>query len=310
MTPSEVVEDYYGVLEVPNYAPVEIITLHYRELERALRANKNINMTIKTAFLIQRIDYQMQKAYDTLKDPIKRRDYDLKWPSIRKNRERSYETKKAESKAAEEQAGTSQSAPEDERITQLRQHWLKYTNDVSETEQEVLKLKLDLERLQIEEKEYEREEAMKNMPVWLWSFGSEDKITDEEKKRVELDHNQRLDSMKIKEGEISAKEVGLQSAKKQMDGTKAKINAEEEEVRKAQAEAQARGEQEKRIAEQLKKEQEASAKAEEERVREDGYARNTTGNRAKHKEIVAARHERNGSAKTTKKCCVSSEMKR
>ncbi|KXL49516.1 hypothetical protein M433DRAFT_32962, partial [Acidomyces richmondensis BFW] len=86
MSPSQITEDYYMILEVGQNATSEMIVAAYKRLALKLHPDRNLNHDTTKEFQLKNYNkLKLGQAYDTLKDVSKRREYDRRRPSI--NRE-------------------------------------------------------------------------------------------------------------------------------------------------------------------------------------------------------------------------------
>lgn len=79
MAPSPATEDYYFILEVEQIAELAEITTSYRQL--ALKHHPDRNLASDTTSAFQ----ALERAYETLKDAAKRRDYNIVYHRLRRD---------------------------------------------------------------------------------------------------------------------------------------------------------------------------------------------------------------------------------
>ncbi|KAH8593030.1 hypothetical protein B0O99DRAFT_226793 [Bisporella sp. PMI_857] len=79
MASAQTMHDYYAILKVSNTASVDTIKKSYHRLSKELHPDKNPNLETATA------SFQLlQEAWGTIRDSVRRQDYDKIWPDIRK----------------------------------------------------------------------------------------------------------------------------------------------------------------------------------------------------------------------------------
>lgn len=226
---------------------------------------------------------KLQNAYETIRDPTKRREYDLRWSGIRDSLRAKQESdwRQAEAAQAEKKRATEARAKEQkediarqERLRRLEQFRWKYDDEIFELSRAIRKLVADLKRLQDQDVENSRKERERN--GW-WAYLAspilgKEKETDEQKQAREKTRLHRLASNSIKGNELKEKEARLQRLQDALQNVNDKIAAEkkkaEDEKRKVEDEARAR---------RLRMEQEARDRAMHEIMRKFGQSPERTG---------------------------------
>ncbi len=188
---------------------------------------------------------ELQNAYDTIRDPDKRRAYDIRWMGIRDHLQAQRESDKCQAEAAETARkrateGRAKKQKEDdarqERLRSLEMFKSRYDSDIFELNRVVRKLTADFKRLQDQDDEDLRKERKRNS--W-WTYLSSPiygKVneTDEQKQKRETERLHRLASKSIKRSELQGKEAKLQTLQDALQNVNSKIAAEK---KKAEDEA-------------------------------------------------------------------------
>ncbi len=223
---------------------------------------------------------ELQNAYDTIRDPDKRRAYDIRWMGIRDHLQAQRESDKCQAEAAETARkrateGRAKKQKEDdarqERLRSLEMFKSRYDSDIFELNRVVRKLTADFKRLQDQDDEDLRKERKRNS--W-WTYLSSPiygKVneTDEQKQKRETERLHRLASKSIKRSELQGKEAKLQTLQDALQNVNSKIAAEK---KKAEDEALAQARERRRKMDQEAREQaqremrERTAKAQKEQA--------------------------------------------
>ncbi|OCL03808.1 DnaJ-domain-containing protein [Glonium stellatum] len=292
MAPVEIKDDYYDILGVSNTATIEIITSSYRRLALDRHPDKNPNNPGATAAF-----QLLSCAYQTIKDPDKRRAYDKEWPNIKRTQTAQKEAKRRQEefaeaerkKAAEDNAKKQkEKCAREERLRHLERLRSKYDGDIFELRRVVRRLEADTKRLQDQDNEELRKERERNS-WWAYvtsPFYAPQKETEEEKQTREVERLQRLASKRIKEQDLAEKKAKLQGWEDALKDTNNKIAAdkakEEEEARLQAAKMQ----------EKLRRAKEARRRAEEEAAEEERRKRWEEAQARKQREEAQARKQR------------------
>ncbi len=216
---------------------------------------------------------KLANAYEVMKDPEKRREYDVTWSATWPARSTKQETEQRQAQAAEPkrdkttEGNTTKEKEADrrrERLRDLNVTKSRYDKHVFDVEQIVKKLAADLQHLQDQDDEELRRKQEKN--GWFASitslFGGKAKETEKTEQERETQRLQRLASKRIKQHQWNQDDMKLQKLKKELQAVKDQITAEtKREVQEARLEAMKRQE-------QLRQEQEAKRRDEEQRFRE------------------------------------------
>ena len=184
---------------------------------------------------------KLQNAYDTIKDPEKRRAYDIRWAGIRDSLRAQHESDRRQAEATEAEKGRAaeeraKKQREDdarhERLRSLELFKSRYDNDIFEVSRMVRKLTADLKRLQAQDDEDLRKERERN-GWWAYLasplYGKVNE-TDEQKRARETKRLHRLASKSIKESELHEKEAKLQKLQDALQSVNSKIAAEKKKV--------------------------------------------------------------------------------
>ena len=235
---------------------------------------------------------KLQNAYDTISDPTKRREYDLRWPSIRDGLRARQESEKRQAEATQAEAKRAAEArvkkqqedrARDERLRNLEQNRWKYNVDIFELSRVIRKLEADLKRLKEQDDEDARKEKERN--GW-WAYLTSPiygqvKETEEQKQERENKRLQRNAAKRIKGSDLVEKEARLRNLQDALRGVENRIAAEK---RKVEEEERAR---------KLKMEQEARDRA----MREE---RERMAKRQKERDEQAARMVREARERVAK----------
>ena len=209
---------------------------------------------------------KLRNAYATISDSQQRRDYDMRWPSIRDRLRTQQEAEKREMEAAQadEKRAAEAAQAEKERTVEARarkqkedtaregllrnleQSRRRYDSDIFEMSRATWKLEADLKRLKVQDEEDVRKEKERN--GWWAYFTSptygQEKETDEQKQKREENCVHRIASRRIKENELAEKRAKLKKLQDILSKVNGRIAAEkmkvEDEKFKAEAEARAR----------------------------------------------------------------------
>ncbi|KAL8939634.1 MAG: hypothetical protein Q9211_002653 [Gyalolechia sp. 1 TL-2023] len=268
MAPSEVTEDYYAILEVPQHATIDTVKRSYRRLAKVLHPDKNSNTSSATASF-----QSLVAAWETIKDPVRRREYDQKWVHIR-------QCKSTREQVEKQRAGSFRTEPRDpaeettqrkeqaillERLRNLEGHRVSYQNQIYELERGIEKLATDLNRLR-DKDDWELRKEREGDSWWTYItspiLGKLPKETEEQKQQQAIDRIQRLNVKRIKENDLGRQAASVQSLKEKLQDVNGKISAIEQKVEEM---ARAR---EANRQEQSRKEQEAKRRAEQQEARE------------------------------------------
>ena len=165
---------------------------------------------------------KLQNAYDTISDATKRREYDLRWPSIRdglrarqESEKRQAEATQAEEKRAAEAKAKRQQEDKarEERLRNLEQNRSKYDGDIFELSRAIRKLAADLKRYKEQDDEDARKEKERN--GW-WAYLTspiyrQAKETDEQEQERKNRRLHRDAAKRIKGSDLAEKEARLKS---------------------------------------------------------------------------------------------------
>ena len=201
-----------------------------------------------------------------MKDPDKRKIYDIRWVSIRNNQRTQQEATEAERKRAAQEKTDKQKeeTTRQARLRDLEVHRSRYDGDIFEVNRVIRRLNTDLKRLQDQDDEELRKKKERNS-WWTYMtsriYGKPEETEDQKQER-ETKRLQRLASRSIKENELTQRKAKLQSLQDALQDVISKITAEKKKE-EDQARAQAA-----KWQEHFRKEQEAKRRREEEKTRE------------------------------------------
>lgn len=213
-------------------------------------------------------------AYDTIKDPGKRRAYDTQWVHIRSSQRAQQEAQKRQAEAAEaEQRRVAKEKANEQKRETARQERVRPLvllrsrgeGDIFEVNRVVRRLAADLKRIQDQDDEEAKKEREKNS--W-WTYVTSPIYgkpieTEQDRQERETGRLQRLANKSIKEKHLSQSQAKLQNLSEALQDVINKIDAVKEEEEEDEARIQAVKRQE-----QLLKEHEARRRAKEEQTRE------------------------------------------
>lgn len=182
---------------------------------------------------------KLQNAYDTIRDPEKRRAYDARWACIRDGIRAQQDSDRRQAEAAEaEKARTTRERAKIQKEYEARQERLRsletlksvYDNDIFEVKRVIRNLLAELKRLQDHDDAYLRKRKEQNSWwVYLSSpiFGKA-KETDEQKQVLETERLHRLASKTIKRSELLEKQAKLRRLQDTLLDVNNKIDGEKE----------------------------------------------------------------------------------
>ncbi|KAI1360155.1 DnaJ domain-containing protein [Xylaria arbuscula] len=230
MVPPPITEDFYMILEVDKAATTEFITQSYKRLARKLHPDRNHARNATEAFQL------LGKAYETLKDETKRRNYDLIYPSIKKTQP------VPQSAQVPRPPPTSNSQPEGSnegaQIASIlkskqarRMQWLikrnVFDSSIFEINRNIRRLEQEIKTLVSVAAAVEAEEAQsKSWGTWLLSpIYKKAKPTEEEKALKERHKQERKIEMDMKERRLEVKKKELGEQERLLKNGQAEIDA-------------------------------------------------------------------------------------
>ncbi|RDW85290.1 hypothetical protein BP6252_02880 [Coleophoma cylindrospora] len=276
MAPAKDTDDYYLVLEVVQTATPEQITRSYRRLALKLHPDRNAKHDATEAFQL------LARAYETLKDETKRRDYDIVYPSITQTR--SSPQTRQESRPPPTSTPQSQALRDKTRIAELQkskqERAVRWWSKKNTFDSSIFELHRDIRRLEQEIKILDSiaaadaaEEALKNSwGTWLLSpIYKKVEESEEEKaykdrarqeRRIEKDMKERR--LELKKVVLGTEECLLREAKERVDAADlvddVKIREIQDKIRFREAsERQERERQERERVEKIRKQQQEQA---------------------------------------------------
>ncbi|KAK5725200.1 hypothetical protein LTR17_013152 [Elasticomyces elasticus] len=225
MAPPPITEDYYLVLEVKQSDAIGTITSSYRRLALKLHPDRNVTTTAAATEAFQRLG----RAYETLSDISKRRDYDLIYPSITRShpggsrtqapRPSPDSTPQSEADSEAVQIATLQKSKQ-ERAARWQTKKTALVASMRELQRTIASLEQEIKNLDSISAAEAAVEARKNSwGTWLWEE------SEEEKARKDVKRQERKMEKDMKERRIESRKADLRREKAPYDTAKAEIDA-------------------------------------------------------------------------------------
>ncbi|OBT50919.1 hypothetical protein VE04_09376, partial [Pseudogymnoascus sp. 24MN13] len=227
MAPALVSEDYYLVLEVGQTASLELIIKSYKRLALKLHPDRNTKHDATKAFQL------LGEAFETLKDENKRREYDLKYPTIRRSGPSSQTTQTPPASTPRPGA-----LSEDEQIAALRkskqERSARWQTEKNVFDSSIFELRREVRRLEQEIKNLDSivaaeaaAEAQKNgWGAWLLSpIYKKAEETEEEKERKDIESQERKLEKDWKERVLGVRKAELKNEESRLRNAKKKVDA-------------------------------------------------------------------------------------
>ncbi|KAF1920202.1 hypothetical protein BDU57DRAFT_486702 [Ampelomyces quisqualis] len=228
MAPPPVTEDFYKVLEVSQTATLDQIIQSYRRQALKLHPDRNANHNATQAFQL------LVRAYETLKDDAKRRDYDRVYPTIKKRQSASQgaqaprsSTSSTESETLSETAQLAALAKsKQERVARWQTKKQVFDFRIQEIQKQVRRLELDIKTLESIAAAEAAAEAQKNSwGAWLLSpiykrkvdTEVEKALKDREKQERRIEKDMKERRLETKKGDVREQESLLKKAKEEAD---------------------------------------------------------------------------------------------
>ncbi|OBT92755.1 hypothetical protein VE01_09121 [Pseudogymnoascus verrucosus] len=226
MAPALVIEDYYMVLEVEQTASLELVIKSYKRLALKLHPDRNTKHDATKAFQL------LGEAFETLKDENKRREYDLKYPTIRRSGPSSQTT---QTPASTPRTGA---LSEDEQIAALlkskQERSARWRTEKNVFDSSIFELRREVRRLEQEIKNLDSivaaeaaAEARKNSwGTWLLSpIYRKAEDTEDEKERKGIERQERKLEKDWKERVLGVRKAELKKEESQLRNAKEKVDA-------------------------------------------------------------------------------------
>ncbi|KAH9208348.1 DnaJ domain-containing protein, partial [Leptodontidium sp. 2 PMI_412] len=230
MAPAPITEDYYVVLEVQQTAAPELIVRSYRRLALKLHPDRNAKHDATEAFQL------LGRAYSTLKDESKRRDYDLIYPSITRSRPSPQTTQTPRPPPA--------STPQSEALSEAAQiaalqkskqergarWWTKrnaFNSSILELQRNIRRLEQEIKNLDsIIAAEAAREAQKNSWGNWLLSpIYKKAEDSEEEKARKDRERQERKIEKDMKERRLWLKKADLKEEESLLRKAKEEVDA-------------------------------------------------------------------------------------
>ncbi|KZM26911.1 hypothetical protein ST47_g1944 [Ascochyta rabiei] len=242
-------EDYYMVLGVAPSATPELITRAYKQLALKLHPDRNTNQDATQAFQL------LSRAYETLRDEIKRREYDRIFPSIKRDyafprntqTPRPFPTSTPQSEALSEAAQIAAlNKSKQERAARWKINKSVLDSSIFDLQRQISRVEQEIKNLNnIAATEAAVERQKNSWGTWLLSpiikhaeESDEDKARkdrEKQERRIEKDMKERrLETMQT---DMRGREARLKQAKSEAD---AAIMSDDEKIRNIQAKTRAR----------------------------------------------------------------------
>ncbi|KAK3635615.1 hypothetical protein LTR56_014655 [Elasticomyces elasticus] len=251
MAPPPITEDYYLVLEVKQSDAMGIITSSYRRLALKLHPDRNITTTAAAAEAFQRLG----RAYETLSDISKRRDYDVIYPSITRSQPGGSRTQaprpppaptpQSEADSEALQIATLHKSKQ-ERAARWQTKKTTLVASMRELQRTIASLEQEIKNLNSISAAEAAVEARKNSwGTWLVSpLFKKGEESEEEKARKGVKIQERKMEKDMKERRIESRKADLRRGKALYDAAKAEIDAadrcEDAKIQAIQAKGRAR----------------------------------------------------------------------
>ncbi|KAF8853914.1 hypothetical protein BDZ45DRAFT_62336 [Acephala macrosclerotiorum] len=194
MAPMIVEHDYYEVLGVSNTASLDVVRQNFRRLALERHPDKNKNEPDATAAF-----QLLAEAFQTIKDPEQRRQYDKIWPIIRDKARREKQPTQRREETADH--GTETSAAHREKAAKVREEHLKREREQRYKEQEAEKVRKAAEELQRQKIEKEMADRVREQ-IRAAREAEKHRTKDEQgesRKAAEAEENKLRDLRKVAE---------------------------------------------------------------------------------------------------------------
>ncbi|RDW77879.1 hypothetical protein BP5796_05731 [Coleophoma crateriformis] len=233
MAPVKDTDDYYTVLEVVQTATPEQITRSYKRLALKLHPDRNAKQDATEAF---QLTLKLGRAYATLKDESKRREYDIVYPSITRTRPSPQTTQASRPRPAS--TPESQAVSDKIRIAELQklkqERAVRWWSKKNTFDSSIFELQRDIRRLEQEIKNLDSiaaaeaaEEAQKNSwGTWLLSpIYKKVEESEEEKAYKDRARQERRIEKDMKERRLDLKKVVLGKEESLLREVKERVDA-------------------------------------------------------------------------------------
>ncbi|KAG4438209.1 hypothetical protein IFR05_006306 [Cadophora sp. M221] len=233
MAPATITEDYYMVLEVEQTAAPELIIRSYKRLALKLHPDRNARHDATEAFQLQ--TSKLGRAYATLKDESKRRDYDFIYPSITRSRPspQPTQTPRPPPASTSQSEGLSEAAQIAALQKSKQERGARWWTKKNALDSSIFELQRDIRRLEQEIKNLDgivaaeaAQEAWKNSwGSWLLSpiykkaedSGEETARKDRERQERKIEKDMKERRLGLKEADLKGAEEVLRKAKEEID---------------------------------------------------------------------------------------------
>ncbi|KAI9648481.1 hypothetical protein NHQ30_003115 [Ciborinia camelliae] len=270
MAPVLITEDYYMILEVVQTATSDQVVQSYRRLAKKLHPDRNTSHDATEAFQL------LGRAYETLKDESKRRDYDVIYPSIKRSSPSPQATQTPHTRRSEALSEAAQIAALQKSKQERGTRWqtTKYLFELP-----IFKLQADIRRLEQEINNLDSivaAEAAKiaqenSWGTWLLSpIYKKVKETEEEKERKDRERQERRIEKDMKERRLVLKKGDLKNKERLLRKAKEDVDAadlvDDRKITDIQCKIWAREERERQERERLERERMARERQEREKI--------------------------------------------
>ncbi|OCT48554.1 DnaJ-domain-containing protein [Cladophialophora carrionii] len=240
MAPSPITEDYYMILEVEPTAEPQLIAKSYRRLALKLHPDRNDKRDATEAF------QRLGRAYETLKDEVKRRADDLIYPSLKTRCPQiPCPTSRPEAFSEAAQLAAIQKSRQ-ERSTRWRTQKNALDSSIFDLQRRVRQLEQEIRNLDSILVAEMAAEAQKNSwGTWLLlPFYNKVEETASEKARKDRERQERRIEKDLKERWLESKKAELKSEETRLRTAKEDVDAadlrDDEKLRAIQAKIRAR----------------------------------------------------------------------
>ncbi|KAK2767684.1 hypothetical protein FQN54_003842 [Arachnomyces sp. PD_36] len=227
MASTEGRDDYYTILGVAHTATAEEIKTSYRKLAKTLHPDKNPNNPDATTSF-----QRLSEAYETLRNPRKRMEYDIKRLRVNNIQLTRQATENREAEAAENRRKSEAEKPKPENkdienLTNLGNERASYRESIGEIRQRIIRNIGTLQDLQDQDDEALRQEARESSDAWFQNLHGAPKKPDQEQQKEtrERERLQRVARRRIIDNEVEQDKAKLQILGDRLQDIMEKISA-------------------------------------------------------------------------------------
>ncbi|KAI0439894.1 DnaJ domain-containing protein [Xylaria telfairii] len=275
MAPVPITKDFYMILEVDQTATIEVISRAYKRLALKHHPDRNAHRDTTAAFQL------LGEAYETLKDEIKRRAYDLIYPSIR----RCHTTPQTSCPppTSEPRSGISSEASQINNLEKAKQdrraQWETrkkiFESSIFELQRDIRRFENEISALELITADEAAQEARDNgWGAWLLSpIYKRAQVSEEEKARKERQKQERRIQKDMKERRLYSKREDLKKQNTLLRTGEAEVdsadNVDNWKIRSLQTKIREREAQERQVREAREAREKAQREARERAQREE-----------------------------------------